>query len=296
MWPKQDGLAYTMKFLSRLFAWLLGALLVLGAAAVADAATPAVYTVSVVPQFAVVKVYQDWQPFLAALQKATGLRLRLVMYPTIPGFEAAYLRGAPDFAFMNPYDVLVAHRAQGYVPLVHDAKPLAGILVVRADSGISSLHALDGKTVAFPAPNAFGASLYMRALLAAQGVHIHPLYVGTHQNVYRAVARGDALAGGGVALTLRHEPQALRRLLRVIYTTPSTAPHALVANPRVPVAVARRVQQAVLAMARQPADATMLRRVQMPHPQAADYARDYAPLEKLGLQSYFVSPAQAGAR
>ena len=58
---------------------------------------------------------------------------------------------------------------------------------------------LDGADIAFPAPNAFGASLYMRALLAEQEkININPIYVETHANVYRNVIFGRASAGGGV--------------------------------------------------------------------------------------------------
>jgi hypothetical protein len=68
---------------------------------------------------------------------------------------------------------------------------------VAADSPIQTVAALNGKTVVFPAPNAFAASLLIRAHLAGQGIRIEPKYVQTHGSVYRAVALGDASAGGG---------------------------------------------------------------------------------------------------
>ena len=293
--------AFAMNLLHRRFARLCAVLAACLVCSLAVAAAPAaqagtVYTVAVVPQFAPVRVYEDWRPFLDALQKATGLRFHLVTYSSIPKFEAAYVKGKPDFAFMNPYDVVVAHRARGYRPLVRDTRPLSGILVVRADSDIHELAQLAGKQVGFPAPNAFGASLYMRALLQRQGVRIDPVYLGTHQNVYRAVARGDVVAGGAVHATLMREPVALRQLLRVIYVTPSTAPHALAVNPRVPDAVARRVQQAILGMPARAADAALLLHVQMPHPVQANYRRDYAPLERLHLERFYVRPQVGDAR
>ncbi len=249
-----------------------------------------VWTFAVVPQFPPAQIYADWQPLLQALQRKTGLRFKLLVYPSIPEFEIAFTRGTPDFAYMNPYHVVMAHRSQGYVPLVRNDAPLSGILVVRADSGITSIHQLDGKSVAFPAPNAFGASLYMRALLHGQGVHIVPHYVGSHDNVYRAVARGDDAAGGAIMLTLSREPAGLRKHLRVIYTTPGAAPHAVVAAPRVPAADRLLVQKALLAMGRDPADAALLRGIQIPHPIQADYARDYVPLERLHLEHFLVRP------
>ena len=252
------------------------------------AAAPGCYTVAVVPQFAPAQIYARWRPLLDALQRRTGACLKLLAYASIPDFERAFTDGVPDFAYLNPYHVVMAHRSRGYVPLVHDARRLAGILVVRADGPIRQLRQLDGRSVAFPAPNAFGASLYMRALLQRQGVHIQADYVGSHDNVYRAVARGDAAAGGGVAATLARQPAALRALLRVIYATPQTAPHALAAAPRVAPALRRKVRDALLAMTGSAADAALLAGVQMPHPVVADYARDYAPLARLRLDGFVV--------
>jgi phosphonate transport system substrate-binding protein len=253
-------------------------------------AAPACYTVAVVPQFAPAQIYARWRPLLDALQRRTGLCLKLLAYASIPQFERAFTAGVPDFAYLNPYHVVMAHQSRGYLPLVHDARRLAGILVVRADGPIDDPHQLDGRTVAFPAPNAFGASLYMRALLQRQGVHIIADYVGSHDNVYRAVARGDVAAGGGVAATLAHQPAGLRTLLRVIYATPKTAPHALAASPRVAPAVRRKLRDALLALAGNAADAALLAGVQMPHPVVADYARDYAPLRRLRLDAFVVRP------
>ncbi|OIQ82549.1 phosphate-import protein PhnD precursor [mine drainage metagenome] len=254
------------------------------------AAAPACYTVAVVPQFAPAQIYARWRPLLDAVQRRTGLCLKLLAYASIPEFERAFTDGVPDFAFLNPYHVVMAHRSRGYAPLLHDARKLSGILVVRADGPIHQLRQLDGRTVAFPAPNAFGASLYLRALLQRQGLHIDADYVGSHDNVYRAVARGDVAAGGGVAATLARQPAALRALLRVIYATPQTAPHALAAAPRVAPAVRRQLRDAWLAMAGNAADAALLAGVQMPHPVVADYARDYAPLSRLRLDAFVVRP------
>jgi hypothetical protein len=66
--------------------------------------------------------------------------------------------------------------------------------VVRKDDPIKSAGELDGKEVAFPAPNAFGASLWIRALLAErEKIRIVPAYVKTHSNAsFRRRGRQDA--------------------------------------------------------------------------------------------------------
>ena len=190
---------------------------------------------------------------------------------------------------LNPYHLVMARARQGYEPLLTDSSSLlTGILVVKADNPITSIKQLDGAKIAFPAPNAFAASLLLRALLAERGIRIEPIFVKSHSNVYRAVVVGDAVAGGAVNHTLMREPQELRDQLRVLFTTPGFAPHPLAAHPRVPVAVREAVSEAVLNLSQDESGRRLLKDAQLTQPIKADYDRDYRPLEKLGLEKFVV--------
>ncbi len=99
--------------------------------------------------------------------------------------------------------------AQGYRPLVRDVgKTLYGVLVARKGGPIHSVKDLQGKTLAFPAPNALAASLQMRQELVDQfSIDFSAHYVKTHDSVYLNALRCSALlgevdAGGGVQKTL----------------------------------------------------------------------------------------------
>ena len=262
--------------------------LMLNSAMAADAGKAA-YSIAVVPQFRAEEIHRDWTPVLERLRAAGGASFSLRIARDIPAFEDSVLAGEADFAYMNPYHQVMARRAQGYIPLVRDSKPLTGILVVRKDDPIRSAVELDGKEVAFPAPNAFGASLWMRALLAErEKIRIVPAYVKTHSNAYRHVATGKAAAAGGIGATLSEEPEELRSTLRVLMETPGVAPHPLSAHPRIPEAVRRLVTETLLGLAQDAAGQAMLKDIQMAAPVRADYARDYQPLEKFGLDKYVV--------
>lgn len=267
----------------------LAALLLLALAVGAAQERPR-YTLSVVPQFPRLVLYDDWQPLLTYLSETVGVDFELHIADTIPAFETEFLAGRPDFAFLNPYHEVMAMRAQGYLPLVSDgSRQLKGILVVRADSPVASVRELDGQAIAFPAPNAFGASLYMRALLAEQeGIAIEPVYVETHANAYRHTLLRRTAAGGGVMNTLVKEDDAFRAQLRVLYETPGVTPHPLAAHPRVPEAVREAVIEALLALAGSPEGRERLRRVQLTEPIRVDYDRDYRGLEELNLEAYVV--------
>jgi phosphonate transport system substrate-binding protein len=254
----------------------------------ANAAKP--YVVSVVPQLPASETYSHWAPVLEAIGLATKQCFTLNISKTIPDFELELLAGTPDFSYMNPYHQVMAYRRQAYRPLVADATPLTGIVVVRRDSGVTKLDDLNGKQLAFPSPNAFAASLITRATLSQRGVDIKPLYVKTHSNVYRSVLQADVVAGGGVNNTLVREPEGLQSQLKVLFESSGYRAHPFSAHPRVPVAVQESVRKAFIAYASTDAGKAAMNKAQMPQPVAVDYARDYLPLEHLKIDAFVEAP------
>lgn len=246
-----------------------------------------VYRISIVPQFTTVEISKTWQPVLDKITELSGLKLELLAYPKIPIFEQGFKSGDADFAYMNPYHVVMANEAQGYLPLVRDKKLLNGILVVRKDSGITSVAQLNGKKIAFPAPNAFGASLWMRAQLTqTHGVTFEESYVGSHQTVYRQVLTGDVQAGGGVQATLDKESASLRDELTVLYRTPDVPSHPIVYHPRISQQVADKFRSALLSIATTDEGKELLKAIQMTQPVATDYEQEYLPLKALSLETF----------
>jgi phosphonate transport system substrate-binding protein len=244
-------------------------------------------TLAVVPQFTPVDINRRWTPLIERLSADTGLPIELRTYKRIPDFEKDMLAGQPDLVYLNPYHMVMAHKAQSYIPLVRGEEMLAGVLVVRRDGPIKSIQQLNGQTLAFPAPNAFGASLYMRALLTRKfKVAYKSNYVGTHQNVLRQVAMGEAAAGGAVMLTYQREPEGLRNQLTVLYETPKAAPHPLAIHPRVAAADRLKLKNALLRLAKDPAGAALLKEAGLSQAIAADYDSDYAQLDELGLETF----------
>ena len=248
------------------------------------------YVVSVVPRLPASETYSNWAPVLEAVGLATQQCFILSISKSIPDFEVELLAGTPDFSYMNPYHQVMAHRRQAYRPLVADATPLTGILVVRRDSGISKLEDLNGKQLAFPSPNSFAASLITRATLSQLGIDIQPNYVKTHSNVYRSVVQGDVVAGGAVNTTLLREPDGLQAQLRVLFESKGYRAHPFSAHPRVPVALQDGVAKALMAYANSAAGSSAMNKAQMPQPMAVTYARDYLPLEQLKLESFVEAP------
>lgn len=252
-------------------------------------ANAAEYSFGVVPQFEARQLYSIWKPILKILEQKTGHRFKMLGTESIPQFEKEFARGSYDFAYMNPWHSMVAFEKQGYLPLVRDGtRKLNGILVVRKDSDITEISQLEGKKVAFPAPNALGASLMMRAELAnLHGISIKPVYVKTHSSVYLNVALNQASAGGGVLRSFKNQDSGIQDRLRIIYKTQDMPPHPVSAHPRVPEEVIAQVRQAFLEMKDNPEQQKLLAKIPMPQPVTAE-VKDYQPLKKMGLEAFYV--------
>jgi phosphonate transport system substrate-binding protein len=259
------------------------------AACLGDANSGKVYTFDVVPQLTAAKIYTTWSPLLQRVGQDAKLCFELRVSATIPEFEQKLLKGEPEFVFLNPYHAVLAHQKKKYQPLLANSEDLlTGILVVRADSPIQHLEELKGKSITFPAPNAFAASLLIRAELAKKKIEITPVFVKTHSNVYRSVIGKDVIAGGGVNNTLDNEAPEVRQQLRVLYETSAYTPHPVATHPSVSTAVRERFLKAMLKLAQDEEGRKLLDGINLHQPQAVTYAKHYKPLESLQLEKFLV--------
>lgn len=248
------------------------------------------YIVGIVPQFEAKKLRRIWKPILKQLEQKTGFRFKLRGAPTIPAFEKEFLAGQFDFSYMNPFHLLIANDTQGYIPLVRDhSKKLQGVLVTRKDSEIKSVKDLNNKTLAFPSPNALGASLQMRAELHDKfNLNIIPIYVKTHDSVYLNVYLKQVPAGGGVGKTFRKQSKKLRDTLKIIYTTTPVSPHPIAAHPRVPKEDRDKFVKALFEIANTKQGKNTLSKI--PIRQLGNTSmKDYEQLKKMNLERFFVS-------
>lgn len=248
-------------------------------------------TLLVVPQFPATEINATWGKLLAELETEKLPKIELTFAKDIREFETLFLAGRADLIYCNPYHMVMAKKTQGYISLVRDSKPLTGILIATKSSdsdSIETLNDLKGKTLLFPSPNAFGASLYMRALLTREkGIDFVTKYVKTHSNVIRGVVRNEGLAGGMVSATLAAETDELKNKVRVIYETPPASPHPIAAHPRVDAATREALTKAIISHIEK--NRQLGADIQMANPVRANYTKDYHPLEKLGLEAFVVN-------
>ena len=248
-----------------------------------------VYSFGVVPQFEQRKSFHIWQPILIELEKRTGFKFALKGSSKIPDFEDSFMVGDFDIAYMNPYHIVSASNIQGYVPLVRDGgRTLNGVLVVRRDSGIENISELEGKTIAFPSPNALGASLLIRAELKKQfDIKFNAKYVQTHSSVYYHVFKKLVDAGGGVVQTLESQKAPINSQLKILYKTASMSPHPIAAHPRVPIEHQIRIKEALLSLESEENGRYLLAKVPIKRMISASMT-DYQNIMGWGLGQFYI--------
>jgi phosphonate transport system substrate-binding protein len=243
--------------MSRSLLSVLGAYLLSVAGVLPHAQAASERTFAVVPQQAPTRLATHWQPLLDALSERTGIRFHFVTAPNIPEFERRVLEGKYDYAYMNAVLFEAARKEPGYRILVRREPDLHGVLVVRRD-GPRKLEALRNSVIAFPAPHAFGATLLNRANLKKLHIDHRVAFLGTHESVYRAVAQGQFIAGGGVQRSFSVLPDTVRDQLRILYRSGAAPSHAISANPSINADERRRVQTALLDLSKDPTGRKLL--------------------------------------
>ncbi len=244
--------------------------------------------VGVVPQFTSARIEATWQPLLEEVGRRAGVTLELSPSPSIPEFERRFEQGDFDLVYLNPYHQVMAHEAQGYRPILRDvSRQLSGILVVRKDSPVLKVEDLAGQVIAFPAPNALGASLMMRADLKNRfGIPFTPRYVKTHTSVYLNVLLGEVAAGGGVRATFREQKPEVGEGLRILFETEKVPPHPISVHPRVPRKVVEALVEAFVQIGSGAEAAKLLGDVPIGQLGLADQA-EYEPLKQMGLEAVY---------
>lgn len=225
--------------------WLRGISSVLGVL-FALPAVAAEYNFGVVPQHSAIRAAGHWQPFLNFVAADADVGLRFVTASDVPEFEERVLDGRYDFAYLNPTLFLQAQKAHGYRALARDERAVNGVIVVRADGGPRTLEKLRDRTIAFSSPRALSACTLPREELKRRGINHFVAYLSTHESVYRAVAQGRHVAGGGTSGTLEQLPANLRAQLRVLYTTQPVMGNVYAVHPRVTQTDSARVQETLL--------------------------------------------------
>lgn len=201
------------------------------------------------PQQSPVEVVKRWTPILQYLEKRTGLVLELKTGKDIPTYQQQIMEGIYDIAFVNPNTYVAANRLKGYRAFAHEKDGKSyGMIVGRRNGPISQLTELQDRAMAFPSNFAVMATILPLKHLEEQKIPVRIQYVMSIDSVYRSVAKGLFLAGGGESRTFGSLDPEIREQLLVLWRSEDLPPFPFFAHPRVPSATVSKLQQAMIGM------------------------------------------------
>jgi phosphonate transport system substrate-binding protein len=223
---------------------------------------------------------ERWNPLLQYVSTAIGVPLRLRMGPTVDDTDAMMGRGELDFVFTN-HNFQSEFDGIGYKVIARwSGEPIRGVIAVATDSPIRTLRQLEGRRVAFPSRDAFVAYAVPVLALKRAGVAMQEVLAANQEGALAQLKAGrvDAAAVNSRFLAQYEGREDVR--FRGIYVSDEYPDLAVIAHPRVPVAVVERVRQALIGMKSNPAAAPVLARARS---QGFDPAtdRDYDGVRKV---------------
>lgn len=249
----------------------------------ATAAEMAVLSFGIPPQQSPTELTKRWTPVLQYLAEKSGLTLQLKTAKDIPTFHQQIMEGLYDIAYLNPNTYVAANKAIGYRAFAKekDGKSFA-IIVARKDGSIKRLSQLSDQTMAFPSNTAFMATILPLKQLEEEKIAVKIQYVVSIDSVYRSVAKGLFVAGGGEARTFGALEPEIRDQLTLLWQSDDLPPFPFFAHPRVPAAALHKLQIAMIAMGQDPHGQALLKVINI---KALDKASDaeYNAVRKLNL-------------
>jgi len=205
----------------------------------------------VVPQQSPLVLHQKWKPLVEELSKMTGLKIVFKTEASIPLFEKALYSGQYDLAYMNPYHFVIANKKLGLQAALRADKMIQGV-VVSKNLNRSELFEAQGGRFLFPAPKAFAATLLVKYELKKKykidlEQKFKVLYVNSHDSVYKGVARGIGVFGGGIVRTFNNlSDSRAKQSLSIVYRTDTYPSHPIGFHPKVSLEDQKKVQEAFL--------------------------------------------------
>ncbi len=220
-----------------------------GACAAAETPT---YNFSPVNQYNLQVSAGFWNPIMRYVSEKSGVRLNLKLGRTSADTTSYVLAREVDFAFTNHLFSPDRERMGWTVFGRRDAPPVAGQIVVPADSPVRDVAELAGGAVAFPGPEALIAYKVPYDQLLRKGIAVDVVFAGNQDAAFTQLFAGKVKAVGANSQLVQNYIGREGKQFRVLWSSARFNDLALMASPRVPPAQVRAVARAFLGMRADP--------------------------------------------
>lgn len=219
------------------------------------------YFFAPINQLSVTKMAQQWNPILDWVSQKSGVTLVLKIGKDAAATTDLTVQGKADFAFTN-HLFSPERQSLGWRVIARLQEPeIHGWLIVRADAPYRSPQDLQHQTVAFPSREAFVGYHVPVKELRQRKIQVQSVFPGNQDGAISLLEkRGVAAAAVADNMARRYLGERLNNEYRVLWESDGYQPLAIMASPRVPEEIARRVAATFVQMKDDPEGAQVLQR------------------------------------
>jgi len=215
-----------------------------------QAASKDEYLMGIFPYLAPRELEKMYAPIAADFSHTIDKDVLFMTSSTYETFMGNLDKEMYDIVFVQPFDYVAIADKYGYRPLARRNKPLPAILVVKPDSGFSSIEDLRGKTIALP-PSVAAMSYLIKDSLEKHGMDVQKdvtiVHHRSHASCMRSVLIGDAQACGTAPPALRFFQTKMKTKLKIIAKTKGIPSSIFAVHPRVSENARNKMMQQIAA-------------------------------------------------
>jgi phosphonate transport system substrate-binding protein len=226
----------------------------------AAAQTEPAYRFSPVNQHGIALTAAYWNPIIAYVSEKSGVKLQLKIGRTSADTTAYVLAQEVEFVFSNHLFSPERERLGWKVIGRRLTPPVHGQLIVPADSPITDLPGLAGKSVAFPGPEALVSYKFPTAELMHRKIEFKTVFGGNTDAALEQLFSGKVAAAGVNSQLAEGFAKREGKKFRVLWSSPALHDLALMASAKVPDPVQKAVAKAFAGMRLDPAGRDILQK------------------------------------
>lgn len=235
-------------------------------------AQPERLLIGLIPELNIFKQKQRFRMLGEYLSQKTGVPVQFSVLTRYGNIIESFTSEKMDGAFFGSFTGALAIRKLRVVPLARpvnldDSSTYHGLLLVRKDSGITSVAAMRGKRMAFVDKATTAGYLFPMAYLRAQGAKPdagyfrESFFTGSHDAAIAAVLEGKAditAVKHSVYDRVALENPRVKAELNIIASSPVVPSNGLCVRPDLPAALQAKLKQALLGLESDPAGKAVL--------------------------------------
>jgi phosphonate transport system substrate-binding protein len=223
-------------------------------------ANPPEYQFSPVNQYGINLTASYWNPIIAYVSEASGVKLNLKIGRTSADTTSYVLAREVEFVFTNHLFSPERDKLGWKVFGRRQTPPVHGQIVVLENSPITAIEQLAGQEVVFPGPEALVAYKFTYAHLLSKQIDVKVVFGGNMDGALAQLVAGKAKAAGGNSQLIDGYARREGIRFRVLWKSEPLHDLALMVSSKVPEKDAQAVARAFVEMAKDPRGHAILRR------------------------------------